>query len=728
MSANAKRLWTVGVCAGLLTALLACNLPFGGQPAPALTVTAAPEAAPSAAAEAVPLDPAELYPPPFAEYPLRTVTLPQASPPSYTLPVSLDGILPAAGVELTPAQRQALQTHGFVVVPPVPGAHKEFYQVYERLRYESGGHIYVTADAVLHVYHLLFSKLLRDLEQDVFLPDLQRLTQGMLAVSAEQYQTLRGGPLGEAALGNAAYFGVAARLLGLGDAVPPEAEERMQAELALIESAQGPAVSPIWEPGGEYIEDYSQYIPRGHYTRSAEMERYFRAMMWYGRMTFRLRSELETQRALLITLAAQQGHSGEQANLDLWKTIYEPIGFLVGKAEDPSIFEYGAAARAVYGEGLGLDALADPERLAQFRASARALPPPRVNSMWVWLGEEQDEATQGFRFMGQRFTLDAYIFGQLIWQKVGSFENRRDLPRGMDVLAAMGSQEAMTILEEMGETQYDYYLSQMDKVRGEVAALSQEDWTQNVYWGWLYNFQPLLTPKDGRYPAYMRTAAWQRKELNTALGSYTELKHDTLLYAKQVMAEMGGAEPEEGAQGYVEPVPEVYARLYALAHMTRAGLQQRGLAVDSLGALENLMDLLGFLQTCAEKELAGQALSPEERLRIYYFGGELEALTLAAADSADVHTSALEDQPAALVADVATGIGRVLEEAVGDPALIYVILPDEPYRLGAGAVYSYYEFALPSEERMTDETWRGLVAAGKTPPLPEWTRLFMPQE
>ncbi len=61
-----------------------------------------------------------------------------------------------------------------------------------------------------------------------------------------------------------------------------------------------------------------------------------------------------------------------------------------------------------------------------------------------------------------------------------------------------------------------------------------------------------------------------------ALGSWTELRRDTILYAKQVYAEMGaGALPPpapEPPKGYVEPVPELYARLQALAQMTIDGL------------------------------------------------------------------------------------------------------------------------------------------------------------
>ena len=73
--------------------------------------------------------------------------------------------------------------------------------------------------------------------------------------------------------------------------------------------------------------------------------------------------------------------------------------------------------------------------------------------MWVWITEDKEEAIKGFRFMGQRFTLDAYVFGQVIWRNVGTLEDPRGLPKGLDFFAAMGSEEARKILTDMGENQ-----------------------------------------------------------------------------------------------------------------------------------------------------------------------------------------------------------------------------------------------------------------------------------
>jgi hypothetical protein len=78
------------------------------------------------------------------------------------------------------------------------------------------------------------------------------------------------------------------------------------------------------------------------------------------------------------------------------------------------------------------------------------------------------------------------------------------------------------------------------------------------------------------------------------------------------------------------------------------------------------------------------------------------------------------------VADIATGLGNVaLEEAIGQPTMIFVILPDSPHRLAVGAVFTYYEFTVNAGERMTDEAWQAQVEAGTNPPPPSWTEAFM---
>jgi hypothetical protein len=662
----------------------------------------------------------------FASYQPVLVSLP-ATQAGYSLPVDLGSVIMHESFAFSETQQQLLSANGFVVKP---SEYKEFFHLYEEARYAEVPP-FITTDSVYHIYHLFFDQVLRTLEDNQFYADLEKLTAGMLWAAEGQYDTLKGTTLEQASLRNLGYFAVAQQLLNPDSSIPPAVLEQVEAELALIEAHQGFTESPILG----YPEDYSQYFPRGHYDRTEARQRYFKAMMWYGRVTFRLKEVDETLSALLIAQAlANTEIEGEPAST-IWERIYEPTSFMVGISDDLDIYDYHPLIEEVYGS-LSNDPtiFLDEDKLTQFIAAARELPPPQINSMWVYIWEDRDEATQGFRFMGQRFVLDSYIFQELMFRSVGTLDDPRMLPKGLDIFAAMGSEEAYAILDEMDETHYLNYDEQMTKLRGELSALEMDSWTQNLYWSWLYSFQPLIEVKGEAYPVFMRTPAWTRKDLHTALGSWTELKHDTILYAKQAYAELGGGFEEPELRGYVEPNPEAFARLAALTGMTIDGLQARGLLDDVetmweiRDNLQSLELLLTQLTTIAEKELAGTALTQDEQDTILFYGGLLESLTLAAADKEGVEgRPILEDQEAAVVADVATDPnGLVLEEGVGRIQEIYVVAEVEGRLVVTkGGVFSYYEFPWPMDNRLTDEAWKEMLNQGQAPDQPEWTASFV---
>jgi len=734
----------------LLHAFLACGMilsvllsgcatpapqPTEAPPSPTLAPTAAAE--PTGEPTAIPIEEPAVHvgqlasPLPvaktgFASYQSAVVSLPAAHA-GYSLPVDLGSVTMHDSFSFSEAQEQLLSANGFVVAP---SEYKEFFHLYEESRYAEVPP-FITTDSVYHVYHLFFDQVLRTLEDKQFYADLEKLTAGMLWAAEGQYHALRGTTIEDAASRNLGYFAVAYRLLNPDASIPPSVQGQVEEELALIEAHQGFIESPILG----YPEDYSQYVARGHYTKNEARQRYFKAMMWYGRVTLRLKERDETLSALLMAQAlANTEIEGEPAST-IWERIYEPTSFMVGISDDLDIYDYHPLIDEVYGS-LSNDPtiFLDEEKLTQFIAAARELPPPQINSMWVWIWEDRDEVTQGFRFMGQRFVLDAYIFQELMFRSVGTLDDPRMLPKALDIFAAMGSEEAYSILDEMDETHYLNYDEQMTKLRGEISALELDSWTQNLYWSWLYSFQPLIEVKGETYPAFMRTPAWTRKDLHTALGSWTELKHDTILYAKQAYAEMGGGFEEPELRGYVEPNPEAFARLAALTRMTIDGLQARGL-LDDVETMWEIRDnlqglelLLTQLTTIAEKELAGTALTQEEQDTILLYGGLLESFTLAAADKEGVEgRPILEDQEAAVVADVATDPnGLVLEEGVGRIQEIYVVVETGGRLVVAkGGVFSYYEFPWPMDDRLTDEAWKEMLDQGEAPDRPSWTTSFI---
>lgn len=635
--------------------------------------------------------------------------------------------------ELSPAARNLLIKNGFVVVPNQYG--KEFFSLYERNRYEPLP-LFITTDSVLHNYHLFFNHLLRVVETEKLAIELRELNEKMLDQSITQYQAVRDTDWENAAKRNIGFFAVAGRLMDPDIPVPTLVWDMVEKELDLIDNHHGVAVSPLMNIGGgddpanALQEDYSQYIPRGHYERTKQLQDYFKSMMWYGRQTFRLKSEDETRSAVLITQALDQGK-----NRAGWDKIYSTTSFFVGKSDDLTYLQYKELIDEVYGAGASLqEIVSNAGKWPVFLAAADRLAPPVLNSLPVLdetMQADGENEIKGFRFMGQRFTIDAAVFQQLVYGQVkeNSQGQRRMLPRGLDIPAAMGSAEAYAILDSMGETAYRGYPENMGKMKAQIAGLNQETWTQNLYWSWLYTLMPLVQEKPEGYPSFMRNAAWVRKELNTYLGSWAELKHDTILYAKQVYAEAGGGGEIIDDRGYVEPNPVLYGRLAGLVGMTKEGLQTRELLNErDQESLDRLEQLILALKTISEKELTNTPLTDEEYDLIRSYGGQLEHFWLEALrDEGIDHRSAIYDRPAAVVADVANDPGgNVLEEATGNVFDIYAVVPvDGKLRIALGGVYSYYEFPWPAVDRLTDSKWHKMLNDGQTPPLPQWTGTFI---
>lgn len=665
----------------------------------------------------------------YQEYP---VTVTPANKP-YTVAGDLGNITNKDMFSFSPGARNLLIKNGFVVVP---GQNREFFMLYEMNSYEPVPS-FITADSMLHNYHLFFSHLLRVVETEKLAPALKELSTAMLAESRRQYAGLKGTDWENAAQRNMGFYAVGASLLDPGAAVPPEVQAEVKKELALIAGHQGVALSPVMNTGGgqdelsALKEDYSQYIPRGHYDRTEQLQAYFKAMMWYGRQTFRIKNQDEVKSAVLVALALEKGQNRQE-----WEKVYQPTVFFVGQSDDLSCTMIRGLLDSIYGPGADLPkVMSDQAKWASFMEAAGKLDPPAINSIPVFdesIQPDRDQEVKGFRFMGQRFTLDAAVFQRLVYREVkeDSQGRRRMLPSGLDIPAAMGSGEAYAILQSMGETGYRDYSLNMDRMKGYINSLDSGAWTQNLYWAWLYSLKPLTTDTPAGYPSFMRSQAWARKQLNTYLGSWTELKHDTVLYAKQVYAECGGGDERVDDRGYVEPNPLLYARLASLAKMTREGLRSQGLLGDTDGeSLSRMEELALQLKAISEKELNNTPLTDGEYQLIRAYGGSLEHFWLEALKDEGIdHRSAISDRPAALVTDVATDIagGRVLQEATGAIYDIYAVVPvDGKLRIAKGGVYSYYEFTSPLAGRLTDKEWHTRLDSGQSPDLPQWTGSFV---
>ena len=622
---------------------------------------------------------------------------------SYTLEKDLSNVDNLWQFYLDDKMTELLAKNGFVVREE---AGREFFDLYERNRYNMIPN-FVTVDSLMHTYHVYFAYLLKNIEKEYLADQVRQLGIKMLEDSKEQYVQLKGSEWESAAVRNVAFFTVGAKLLDDTVQIEDYVSDIVESELSRIETAQGIMISGITDDE----EDYSQYKPRGYYEGDSDLEAYFKAMMWYGRMHFKQEKEDLDRSALLITKALDS----DSEAYELWQSVYSVTSFFAGASDDNGVCEYAPLIRAAYGENAKVtDLIGNGDAFLDYRTNTAALPVPQTNSIPIEDGEEN--VIPGFRFMGQRFSIDAMVMQKLIYSNVqsNSAGEKRMLPDVLDVPAALGSDVALNLLKENGVEDYPGYMENMEKLRTGINEADDSLWNASLYASWIQTLRPLLEKKGEGYPMFMQNEEWAKKNLECFAGSYTELKHDTVLYSKQVMAEMGGGmEEEPDDRGYVEPEPVVYERFASLAEQTAQGLKKYQMLSDAdENNLVKLEELALRLQTISNKELQNETLTDEEYDLIRTYGGNIEHFWYdAMRANADSDTIFSEEYPAALVVDIATDPnGSVLEAATGDPSQIIVAVQvDGKIKLASGSVYTFYQFEQPLNDRLTDTQWRVMM-------------------
>ncbi|UCG43517.1 MAG: DUF3160 domain-containing protein, partial [candidate division WOR-3 bacterium] len=374
-----------------------------------------------------------------------------------------------------------------------------------------------------------------------------------------------------------------------------------------------------------------------------------------------------------------------------------------------------------------------------FIAAAETLSSPTIVS--TYLRDIDDPVrTEGMRLMSQRYIPDSYMLQQLVYTSVGTQNKPRFMPMGLDVLAVLGSERARELLVELyQQDQYKNYLTQLDKLTEEFGRLTEEDWNRNAYFGWLYalklNLEPVPLARSHPLVArFTQSEAYPDKTLISSGGSWAELRHDTILYAKQsyTMAATAMAdEPEEPPPdiAYVEPKPAVFRQLARLSSDLLDNL--KGLSNNQVRArLEEFEAVNTHLARIAQDELDGRNMSPTDAAFCKGIGLRLKDLTTwervneEAEDYWERYQND-EDDRMAVVADVHTDVnkGEVLEEAVGNPLMLYAVVRFQGRDfLAVGGMFSWYEFTRPMDQRMTDAEWQGLEPK---PDLPEWSKSFV---
>ena len=616
---------------------------------------------------------------------------------------------------------QQLARDGFAIVP---ATHNQLFHIYEQNDY-SNFPSFVTTDLFLQLYHLYFDCMLRELEEHALDSLMIDFTYDMYINMHAQAMKGETPLLRQLSHHNAVYFSIAYELLTGKPIGHPDEREEAEKEVAKVMKSENAFSDFI----GEYQEvefPYSLFRPRGHYTRSEQLQRYFRGMMWLQSVPFGLDSPEQVQLAAVMADELNR-HEPVQRT---YQRVNQLMNYLMGQPDNLSIPQVQAELQKA-GKPLAelLESEADMARLKS-ALNVIAEQQTRIRPKYEYTSHNK------VCLMPQRYQPDAEVLQEMV--DYDSKPTTRPTPKGLDFFAAMGVSAAEQILKEEGQKWKDFgsQLTKMKQRMGEI------DWQETIATLWMQALKT-VNDKDGQVPYFMATPEWELKNLNASLGSWAELKHDAILYAKQPMgAECGGGGvPDPVVQGYVEPNVGFWKKAIELLENTSKLLKDQRMMTEKVdNATERIGETARFLLRVSEKELAGQPLTDEELDQLKCVGATFENISLDLVRQPDQYLMGWDDvqgtdRKVALVADVYTANAdnnpekSILYEAIGAADEIYVVVEVGGYLyLMRGAVLSYREFTQPlGQQRLTDEEWQQELEKNPRKGVPGWMdRIIVP--
>jgi hypothetical protein len=543
---------------------------------------------------------------------------------------------------------------------PAPTA-RGMFALYAENR-DQGKPNYITEDFLLMTYGMLLDDAIAHFEEKVALPEMAAIVEGL-------EQELGGGGSAD----NRAFVAVLRALLAGQDRV---SEEKAAAELKLVLAAGGLSKSPLF---GQTI-DYSQFKPRGKYTRSAELGRYFQAMRYAGTVLFPVRdtqatgtSPADADRLTAQAIGLAKAMQARPGLAKRYEALLGKLTWAFGPSEDLTLEDLlGAPA-----EG------ARAHLLALAKKTGRQ---PRILGGMVDVGKLEPgvtaaDALTGWRLFPSRYTPDSAAMQALVFDQVTTYKGKgtpftgtmangkivKGFPRAAELMALLGSTEAARGLGN--DTNYEGYAAARQKARQALV-------TGEGLAGWHVQLME----------AWLGGAPGSARRLTTVLGFFTLHRHANVLYAKQSYTPvakslaMGG----ERNAAWIEPAPELYTLLRRLAARTAAEFGYAPMAEFAL-VLDRAIDI-------AFDAAAKRSLRPEQMA--YLNGLDLELMAL----------TKREDTPIVVDVHTETNSRQVLQEGLAHPWVTEV-------RGARGALFAHREFKQPMDQRLTDEEWEQKLKA-----------------
>ena len=585
--------------------------------------------------------------------------------------------------------------------------------------------LYVSADTLLEAVHSSYDDMLGQVEGALVIPELRALLQGMrerLAATPVSASVTE-----QARTDTDLYLAVALSLLD-GKPADPVAGAKPGLTSQLVSRAQAAeGVQSLTLFGVERAEDFSQFKPRGHYTTLPMMQQYFRAQMWLGRIDLRIietddRGQQFFRRdQYLATLLLYALIGPDQARFD---RIENTIRTFVGESDYMVPSQVGKLIGDLGGEVAAATATDDAVVAAIVAGSYGK---QQIASHLMGGDDTPGKSlplNRSFALLGQRYVVDSHVFSEAVYDRVKG----RLMVNPLDAaFAALGNNQALALDPDVATV--NELPGALARMRVLIDAHPQDFWDASFYNLWLRALRTLSPPADltasahADLPEVAKTELWGRRMLNTQLGSWAELRHDTLLYAKQSYAGTPGCEFPDA---YVDPYPEFYRALgkYADAGSRMAELVAEvspNLATRIANYFALLSQATSILADMADRELRGEPFS-DEQLAFINQAVRIEkksagCTTIDVPDGWYAHlffdpAKSIELNPT--IADVHTQpadeagntVGKVLHVGTGSPRLMVTTVDTcMGPRAYAGIVYAYHELITKDFLRLSDEDW-----------------------
>jgi len=610
--------------------------------------------------------------------------------------------------------------------------------------YRSITPIFVTTDLAAHANHLIFSRMLQHIEEEYFFPALVKLTDDYIKAIEDKKSQISANVYEMSLL----YFQTAKALLALAPnkyrgsdyfgtieyrdidekTVHSEYPAQVISEITKMNAAQGMSASSVF-PFME--EDYSQYKVRGHYTKNGVLSAYFRALIWFGRINFVLGGEESARKfarelaptALFITdLTENSPHLK-----NLWRSLFDPITELIGISDDIGFDELVPLWNKIKGAGFS-QWYSDTSKLEKFISEEyKELRSPSIAGSSLATGVydggsnmEDRKPAVGWRLFGQRYTMDSEIHYHVSPPRYFNTESPRHMVRGLDILKVFGSVTADALLRQSDYPKHRGLEERLNSLQKNLESLSIDYWFSTYYTNNLYQIKTLSQFETGAGFYFTEKPGWNLKAMNSAHGTWAELRHDTILYVKQNYAEMGGGGEEPTFR--TKPLPEP-------VHYLEPNVPFWNACVIAFGKLREIIYKYNYMDEKTDQLFTGMREMYKKALEISLRQAEDKEITqsdlrwiksmaneLASRVMTHINGNVVEDIDSlrmALVADVYTNaeIMQVLETTVGIPYRLYIPLNDAQggKRIAVGYGFSYYEFHQPMSGRLNNEEWKKIV-------------------